>query len=464
VAFTFSDFPAELANGRSSFVFFIPIAVSSLLLTPSSSFLFAIGNSVIMAWLAYQGNVPLNIATITGCFMLAMISWLSARSLNEALNELRTINLNLDHLVEQKTHELAETLAREIVLAGRNQAILDSIADGVIVFDANSVSMLANPSLSRILEIPPEGLKNFNLSSFLGSEKLSHSSQEKIRTIIETPEKVESSIQVEWGRKTLSISVARVKNSQTNEAIGAVAVVRDITREAELEKMKDTFVAIVSHELRTPLNAILGYAEMLKESIYGAISEKQASVTERIMVNTQRLLSMVGDLLDEAQLKAGKLSLTRHPFKASQLLEAMHTTMDKITSDKGLYLTDEIAPDVPDTLIGDVQRLQQILVNLVNNAAKFTEKGGIHVLVQRSTPEHWAIKVSDTGPGIPSEEIPYIFDTFHQVEDPTIRKHGGFGLGLSIVKQIVELMKGKISVNSEIGKGSTFTIELPLQQ
>jgi signal transduction histidine kinase len=203
---------------------------------------------------------------------------------------------------------------------------------------------------------------------------------------------------------------------------------------------------------------------MLKESIYGAISEKQASVTERIMVNTQRLLSMVGDLLDEAQLKAGKLSLTRHPFKASQLLEAMHTTMDKITSDKGLYLTDEIAPDVPDTLIGDVQRLQQILVNLVNNAAKFTEKGGIHVLVQRSTPEHWAIKVSDTGPGIPSEEIPYIFDTFRQVEDPTIRKHGGFGLGLSIVKQIVELMKGKISVNSEIGKGSTFTIELPLQQ
>lgn len=463
VAFTVSDFPAELANGRSSFVFFIPIAVSSLLLTPSSSFLFAIGSSVIMAWLAYLGNVPLNIATITGCFMLALISWLSARSLNEALSELRSINLNLDHLVAQKTHELAETLAREIVLAGRNQAILDSIADGVIVFDANRVSILANPALSRILEIPPEGLINLDLSSFMGSKKLSLPSQEKIRAIIETPEKFESSIQIEWDRKTLSISVARVKNSLTGEAIGAVAVVRDITREAELEKMKDTFVAIVSHELRTPLNAILGYAEMLKEAVYGAINEKQASVTERIMVNTQRLLSMVGDLLDEAQLKAGKLSLTSQRFKTSQLVETMHTTMDKIISDKGLFLTDEIAPNMPDTITGDSQRLQQILVNLVNNAAKFTEKGGIHVSIQCNTPEHWTIAVKDTGSGIPSEEIPYIFDTFRQVENPTIRKHGGFGLGLSIVKQIVELMKGKISVDSEIGKGSTFTIELPLQ-
>jgi len=281
---------------------------------------------------------------------------------------------------------------------------------------------------------------------------------------IENPEKFETSIQVEWGRKTLSVNAARVQNLETNQAIGAVAVIRDITREAELEKMKDTFVAIVSHELRTPLNAIMGYAEMLREAVYGDLNEKQASITGRIMVNTQRLLSMVGDLLDEAQIKAGKLSLTKQIFKTSSLLEALHTTMDKITADKGLYLTDEIDPNMPDTITGDVRRLQQVIINLVNNSAKFTEKGGIHIGILRNGPDHWLIQVTDTGSGIAREEIPYIFETFRQVENPTIRKHGGFGLGLSIVKQVVELMKGEITVNSELGKGSTFTIRLPFQQ
>jgi len=242
-----------------------------------------------------------------------------------------------------------------------------------------------------------------------------------------------------------------------------VAVIRDITREAELEKMKDAFVAIVSHELRTPLNAIMGYAEMLKEAVYGAINEKQASIAGRIMVNTQRLLAMVGDLLDEAQIKAGKLSLTKQIFKTSSLLEVMHTTMDKITADKGLYLTDEIDPKMPDTILGDSRRLQQVFINLVNNSAKFTEKGGIHTQIFRSGPNHWAIKVKDTGLGIPEEEIPFIFDSFRQVENSTIRKHGGFGLGLAIVKQLVELMNGEITVNSELGKGSTFIIKLPLE-
>jgi len=463
VAFTFSDTPAELSNGRSSFVFFIPIAISSLLLVPSSSFIFAIGSSIVMLWFANIGNVSPNVATITGCFMLALVSWLSARSLNQALEDLRAINLNLDKLVEQKTEELATTLAREIVLAGRNQAILDSIADGVIVFDANHISLLANPALSKILETPLETLKGMYLADFINTKELSPASQGTIMGMIEHPDKIETSVQVEWGKKTLAVSVASVRNSETNQTAGTVAVIRDVTREAELEKMKSTFVAVVSHELRTPLNAIMGYAEMLKEAVYGAINEKQASVTERIMVNTQRLLTMVGDLLDEAQIKAGKLSLTKQTFKTSSLLDAMHATMDKIATDKGLTLTDEIDLNVPNLITGDARRLQQILINLVNNSAKFTEKGGIHVHILHSTPNRWALEVSDTGQGIAKEEIPYIFDTFRQVENSTVRKHGGFGLGLAIVKQLVELMKGEITVKSELGKGSTFIIHLPLE-
>lgn len=415
-----------------------------------------------MVWLASEGNVKPNLATIVGSFMVALVSWLSARSLEQALKDLRNINLNLDNLVEQKTQELASALSRELVLAGRNQAILDSIADGVIVFDANRTAILANPALSQLTEIPLQQLAGISLPNFANTQGLSPKNQEAIMELVKHPGS-EEGVRLEWGKRTLSLSVARVLDMATNTNIGSVAVFRDITKEAELEKMKETFVAIVSHELRTPLNAIMGYVDMLKEQFYGPFNEKQTSVAERIMVNTNRMLSMVGDLLDEAQLKAGKLSITKQPFKTTSLLETMHTTMDKIATDKGIYLTDEIDPNMPDMLTGDPQRLQQIIVNLVNNAAKFTDTGGIHIRISRCDPDQWKIEITDTGSGIPEKEIPFIFDTFRQVEGATTRKHGGFGLGLAIVKQLVELMKGKISVQSAMGKGSTFTVILPLQ-
>jgi len=459
----FSDTPQEVANGRALFFFALPIIIASVLLPSYASFIFAGVCSIAIMLVGMSISRPINMIVVIGFFAVALISWLSARSLEDALKGLRAINLNLDKLVEQKTEELAATLSRELILAGRNQAILDSIADGVVMFDANRVSILANPALSQIIETPIKDLMGINLADFINTKELSPTSQGTITGMIEHPEKAEMGVQVEWGKKTLAVSVARVQNSENNQTIGSVAVIRDITREAELEKMKSNFLAVVSHELRTPLNAIMGYAEMLKEAVYGTINEKQTSVTVRIMVNTQRLLTMVGDLLDEAQIKAGKLSLTKQLFKTSSLLDTMHATMDKITNDKGLTLTDEIDPNMPNTITGDARRLQQILINLVNNSAKFTEKGGIHACILRSDPNHWAIEVTDTGLGIPEEEIPYIFDTFRQVENSTIRKHGGFGLGLAIVKQLVELMKGEITVTSELGKGSTFIINLPLE-
>jgi signal transduction histidine kinase len=137
--------------------------------------------------------------------------------------------------------------------------------------------------------------------------------------------------------------------------------------------------------------------------------------------------------------------------------------MDKLTADKGLSLTSELDNNMPDTLIGDSARLQQILVNLVNNAVKFTQKGSIHVRLSNLDKHNWGISVTDTGQGIPKEEIHNIFDAFRQVEGTTTRVHGGFGLGLSIVKQLVNLMGGNISVESELGHGSTFFITLPLE-
>jgi two-component system, chemotaxis family, CheB/CheR fusion protein len=137
--------------------------------------------------------------------------------------------------------------------------------------------------------------------------------------------------------------------------------------------------------------------------------------------------------------------------------------MDQIVHEKGLRLTSEIDDCLPEVLNGDGARLQQILVNLVNNGVKFTERGTVHVsLLCSSSQNQWGMEVSDTGSGIPETELPYIFDTFHQVERGAARVHGGFGLGLSIVKQLVNLMGGEIKVNSKVDVGTTFTITLPL--
>jgi len=252
------------------------------------------------------------------------------------------------------------------------------------------------------------------------------------------------------------------KNKESNSHIGTVTVFRDFTREAEVERLKSTFVGIVSHELRTPLNAILGYAEMFKEAVYGPMNDKQVNMADRIMKNTQRLLGLINDLLDQAQMEAGKLTIHNTPLKPAELLDNLHGLLDKAATDKHLRLTSEIDDDLPETLLGDPARLQQILVNLVNNAIKFTDQGEIRVRLTRATDIKWGIEVEDTGRGIPESELPFIFDTFRQVEGTATRVHGGFGLGLAIVKQLINLMSGDINVTSKIGIGTTFSITLPL--
>jgi CheY-like chemotaxis protein len=219
---------------------------------------------------------------------------------------------------------------------------------------------------------------------------------------------------------------------------------------------------MVSHELRTPLNAIMGFAEMLRESVYGAVNEKQAAASNRILMNTQHMLGMVGDLLDQAQIEAGKLKITYELFKPAELMKTVEEVMGQIVAEKGLALTSEIDPRLPESVMGDPHRLRQILMNLVSNGVKFTETGDIHIRLFLADTTHWGLEVRDTGRGIPEEELEHIFDAFHQVEAITTRQQGGFGLGLSIVKQLVQLMKGEINAQSTLGTGSIFTIKLPL--
>lgn len=458
-----SDAPEELANGRSLFVFVLPVTIASILLSPASSFIFALLCAAEIAVLANISGTATNSFAIVGLFLIAFVSWLSSRSLEQALKDLRIINTNLDKLVEQKTQELATTLSRELVLAGRNQAILNSIADGVIVFDSENRSILANPALSRLTETPLDELVNKGAMDFVQKEALAPSTRGTLLGLLDQPEKSPSGKRIVWGNKTLSASVARVHDDH-GKNLGTVGVFRDVTREVELENMKNTFMAIVSHELRTPLNAILGFAEMFKEGVYGPVNEKQQNISERVMNNTKRLLAIVSDLLDQAQIEAGKLKIQVAPCKPADILDTLHGVMDKVASDRGIKFITELDPALPPIILGDPQRLQQIIVNLSNNAIKFTEKGSVSVKLSRLDETHWQIRVADTGGGIPVEARDYIFETFRQVDGASTREHGGVGLGLSIVKQLVELMRGKIVVESELAKGSIFIATLPLMK
>jgi len=226
-------------------------------------------------------------------------------------------------------------------------------------------------------------------------------------------------------------------------------------------RFKSRLLANVSHDLRTPLNVILGYADMMNERAFGPLTKEQRDATERILINTRRLISLIGSLLDQAQIEAGKVELNYRPFKPADLLADMEKMMTLLAQRKGLTFTTSIDPKLPSTLEGDPQRLEQILMNLVENAIKFTVKGSVGVRFYLNS-SHWVMEVSDTGPGIPAEAQPHIFDPFEQVDGSLTREQAGVGLGLSIVQQLTSLMRGEIHLTSEVGKGSTFSILLPI--
>jgi signal transduction histidine kinase len=348
-----------------------------------------------------------------------------------------------------------------MVQAGRNQAILDSIADGVIVFDAAGKAILANPSISRLIELPADRIVGSVIGGLLAVGRLPARSREAVISLLDAPAEAAPNVRIEWGMKVLAASAAEVHDSEGGR-LGTVAVFRDFTREAEVERMKNAFVGIVSHELRTPLNAISGYAEMLGEGIYGAVNQQQRGIFERIITNTHRLLFIVSDLLDQAQIEAGKLTVRMRPCRPAELVESAQALMSQVAADRGLTLTSETDPALPPVISGDPNRLQQVMINLLSNAIKFTERGTIGLRAVKLDETHWAIEVEDTGRGITAQNQKVIFDAFEQADTSSTREHGGVGLGLSIVKNLAALMGGEVSVESTPLHGSLFTVTLPL--
>ncbi|MCB9078902.1 MAG: hypothetical protein H6631_14965 [Anaerolineaceae bacterium] len=249
--------------------------------------------------------------------------------------------------------------------------------------------------------------------------------------------------------------------AKRREVEGALIVARDQALAAS--RFKSELLTKVSHELRTPLGAIIGHAEMLQMGLHGPISNKQNQTTAKIIDNANYLTDLVGHLLDQAQYEAGKLLLKITTFTPSDVVEDVVSRLAVTAQQKGLTLKTEIGSGLPARLYGDPVALQQILVNLVSNAVKYTDQGRVCVRLFCFDDQHWAIEVADTGPGISPENQARIFEPFGQIDSSMTRRHAGVGLGLSIVKQLTVLMGGQIQLESQVDQGSSFRIILPLK-
>lgn len=236
------------------------------------------------------------------------------------------------------------------------------------------------------------------------------------------------------------------------------------SRAINSEKAKEQFLANMSHEIRTPMNAIKGMTDII---ILNAHPASQDKYLQAIKQSSENLMVILNEILDLSKLEAGKMELEKIPFEPLQIINNVENTLRINAEDKGLELTVDIKNDLPKHLCGDPTRLNQILVNLVSNAIKFTNKGGVRIRVETISIDKNDVvlqfKVIDTGIGIPNEKVNSIFEVFTQADTDTTRKYGGTGLGLSICKHLVELYKGSISVESEIDKGSTFIVEISFE-
>ncbi len=392
-----SDTPVELIDGRSLMLWVLPIALSPLILPSWTAFLSAAACSIAISVIAVMIHHGINIYAISGLLALAFVSWLSARALEQALRAARNE-------------------------AEKNRVILENVADGVLVVDDAGNVQIANPAAHALL-----------------GDALEEAA-------------CQSESRVEYPGRIVEFSWATI------QGVGRAAVVRDITRQVEVERAKDALLRTVSHELRTPLAAISGFADVIKML---SQNDKISEMAVRISANVGRLKEMVNSLLDQAQIQAGTLQLVSAPFSPRKLAQDVYSLMSGLAAEKDLAFDINFDPEVPETVIGDYERLRQVLVNLVGNAIKFTDHGSIDLKLMKICYERWGFSVRDTGDGIPTVRIPDIFKPFRRGSDYATRTRQGAGLGLSISKQLVEMMGGDISVQSEVGKGTTFIVSIP---
>ncbi len=344
-----------------------------------------------------------------------------------------------------------------------HDSVFNAIKDGVVVLD----------NKERIVDINPVGTFIFQDAGDLFGRDIKtllpkwgewHSSNQH-REI-----KQEISVKLAGEPLTFSLRTTSVVD-QRGKRSGRVLLISDVTEQKRAEKqimeasrLKSQLLANLGHDLRSPLGAIIGYAEMLKDGSFGPMSKNQVKASSEILDGANQLLSFINNLVGQAQIETGKIVLREYPFDVTEVIGPLLSTLNFHAYKKGLKLVEYIDPALPQQLVGDQFWLRQIVMNLVHNAVKFTEKGSVTVRFLKRGQDSWTIQVIDTGIGIPPESQKRVFEAFEQVNSMESSKQSGFGLGLSIVAKLTSIMGGRIELESEEGKGCTFTIVLPLKE
>jgi PAS domain S-box-containing protein len=374
----------------------------------------------------------------------------------------------------------------DIVPVARD-TIIENMRDAVLVLDAQNRVVDINPAAIRAIGIP-------SASAIIGKPAVQVLSGyqdlvEKYRTVEEARAEI-TLREHEPTRRDYELHISPLRNRHGDLTARLIVLhdISDIKRAAaqigtqneelaranrglveaqmkaeEASRLKSEFLATMSHELRTPLNSVIGYADFMLTGLPGKLSERQEDYLKRIMSNGERLLALINDILDISKIEAARLELTREPFSPMELLEGIQSRMQSLADQKGLYFATHLDPNLPPQLKGDVRRLEQILANLIDNAIRFTEVGRVDVHLEKANDSSWTMSVLDTGMGIPPHALEFIFDEFRQVDGSPQREKGGTGLGLAIVRKLTTLMGGWVRVQSEVGKGSTFTVQVPMQ-
>lgn len=378
-------------------------------------------------------------------------------------------NAELFNLIRDQADQLGSMMRADREEAAKNAAILESVADGVMVVDARGGIILFNATAERILEVERGRILGEPISQFIGlwgkagaswaaaMDEWSHSEE------IDEAEAFLAE-RLEMGSKVISVHLSPVMSS--GEFLGTVSVFRDITRDVELDRLQREWVSTVSHELRTPMTSIKGYADLLILGAAGPVADAQRRFLEIIKNNADRLSSLVNDILDISRIETGRVKLDLGPVNLYELLDTVEANLRgrREQEDKDVGISSELPDDLP-LVRGDLDRVTQILTNLLDNAFNYTPVGGSITIRARWLADKRLVQVSvrDTGIGISPEDQIRILERFYRAEHPEVQEVSGTGLGLAIVHQLVEMHGGKLTVYSEgIGQGSEFSFTLPL--
>ncbi|MDB9822358.1 response regulator [Deltaproteobacteria bacterium] len=339
----------------------------------------------------------------------------------------------------------------------RLKTIINCMANGVIVTNRNMESVLHNPALMRLLEISEKVENPVSIDKIINDDNLLNT----LNTIQSgnSAEGAFVSQEISAGKKILR-AISAPAHGPDNSVVGTVTVLEDITAFKELDEMKSDFVNMVAHELRSPIVAIRQQNSVLLEGLAGPLQDKQEEFLQRGIKKIDQLLELINDLLDIARIEAGKHVQHQVPTDIGKIIEETVLLMEPRANDQNIDL--KYSCDKLRQVQADPKRIAEIFSNLIANAINYSPDGGRVEVSAHCLSEYIEIKVTDSGVGIPEEELPKIFDKFYRVKDPKTRKVMGTGLGLAIVKGIIEAHHGTIDVESTPGKGSTFRILLPL--